>query len=783
MPNNEKDYGFGRTTVEGNDGWYPTKQKPTTSNLYPYNHIDDLINEKLEQHLRRTDNPHLVTLQQLGVDHLFTHSIRVEYEKDKPLMHLILLDLNGNPVEDVGPIDIDLAEYTEEQLEAIREELKEYVDSKVIDINNKLEELTAKTNTLEGEITELREYVDNVITETITLLENEITEIKNEIAKIISELSIEELSKRDYYDPDENPDDRYELATEFDPEQQYYERVYDVDDTRLEGMWQLPEELNYVNRVEDLPWWNTAYGYYYNSDGSKVDFDRFGCLAPRNGQQDRPFYGVAVSQPESPSYYGYEGVARYSYGTDHCDYNPFGAKGYTNTKGQPNDAMRLLYFESSQSSEAHADRWKFLGATKVSDTLLEYGDNDYLMKYNPITITEEEFEPNKYYIKKTTVTEYELVTDSDFDPEKHYYQEVYDVDSSNLRGTWKFNLNSDILTTQLTWNKWTEIMEDKFSFSYSGISSYWFTPNGTKKSFTYFGIMMPVHHLYNKWDADKDGMWAFGVSNRYYANDNEYIIASSIGEARNNGAILLPIIQTRRYANLDDTIDYNPVGDPGYVTPGFDTINFNISIETEESKALASRLFSRIAEKVSDTPKDYGDTDYKTKFVPIILTEETYEPNKYYIRKEIPIAKVTRIELGEDSSTYRDSLGNDVLKIVKNNVLLNGDILAPDLKVVNNTQTTVELENNAEKTFSNTINNLTITIPDTVKHGFTSYIVLEPSASFSANIVNNSSFNLRIIKAGSTVSTLDFEPNCQYNLLFLCNGVNLELYVQEIVIE
>ena len=134
MPNNEKDYGFGRTTVEGNDGWYPTKQKPTTSNLYPYNHIDDLINEKLEQHLKRTDNPHQVTLQQLGVDHLFTHNIRVEYDEVKPELHLILLDLNGNDLKDVGPIDIDLSKYSDEQLE----ELKKYLEDKIYNLSQEV---------------------------------------------------------------------------------------------------------------------------------------------------------------------------------------------------------------------------------------------------------------------------------------------------------------------------------------------------------------------------------------------------------------------------------------------------------------------------------------------------------------------------------------------------------------------------------------------------------------------------------------------------------------------
>lgn len=140
MPNNMNKYGFGNNQDTDNRDWYPTKQEPIKAKLYPYNHIDDLINEKLEQHIQRTDNPHQVTLQQLGVDHLFTHNMRVEYDEDKPIIHLILLDLNGNPLSDVGPIDIDVSEYSEEQLE----ELKRYLEEKINVIEEEIKEITDK---------------------------------------------------------------------------------------------------------------------------------------------------------------------------------------------------------------------------------------------------------------------------------------------------------------------------------------------------------------------------------------------------------------------------------------------------------------------------------------------------------------------------------------------------------------------------------------------------------------------------------------------------------------
>jgi len=120
MPKNKKDYGFGNSELENNG-------------FYPYNHVDDLINEKVEQHLKRTDNPHDVTIQQTKADKWFIHNIRVEYDENKPQIHLILLDMYGNELEDVGPIDLDISSYSDEQIAQIKTENKEYIDSLILD--------------------------------------------------------------------------------------------------------------------------------------------------------------------------------------------------------------------------------------------------------------------------------------------------------------------------------------------------------------------------------------------------------------------------------------------------------------------------------------------------------------------------------------------------------------------------------------------------------------------------------------------------------------------------
>ena len=629
------------------------------------------------------------------------------------------------------------------------------IDSKIATLNQKIDSeaefVASEIELINNELNSLTEQVaglDNKFTNAIELLNERIEEIRQEVQRIISELSIEELSKRDYYDPDDDPDTRYELATEFDSEQQYYERAYDVDDTRLEGMWQLPEELNYIQDLANFPWTNFAQGYYYSTSGLKVTFAMFGCQANKDGQSEKNFYGVAVGDGHGGAY-GILYKAYYSYGTDYFDYNPLpGPKGYSD------DGMRLLYFESSESSESCANKWKFVGATKVSDTLLERGNTNYLIKYNPVTITEEEFEPNKYYIKKTTVTKYELATDPNFDPDARYYEEVYDVDNTNLLGMWQLpeELNYIVSIHNFPW--------------INDVDGYYYNGNGTKITFQRFGCLTP-------------GI----VTGDTHIEDTSKLLGVGVGQTWQG--YYFPLKSYYSYGT--DYVDYNILDNSkgyknNYGSPN-DAMRLLYFKAADDPKEFAESWKFVGAIKVSDTLLDYGDTNYKTKFVPVILTEETYEPNKYYIRKDLPIPKVTRIELGEDSSTYRDSLGNDVLKIVKNNVLLNGDKLAPELSISSDTNVQLVLENNAEVVYSD-IASAEFTIPNNIKHGYCSSITfttinVRPS---SVRFINNSTYEIRYIyqNKATAFSDITFSGNCEYNIIIICNGRYVEVYIQEI---
>ena len=163
--------------------------------------------------------------------------------------------------------------------------------------------------------------------------------------------------------------------------------------------------------------------------------------------------------------------------------------------------------------------------------------------------------------------------------------------------------------------------------------------------------------------------------------------------------------------------------------------------------------------------------NYKTDYYKIVSRTKTIDE-----------FNVVRVQLDTNESIYRDQHGNDVIKITNNDVLFKGESITPKLSVDPKTSARLELENNAEKVYENLISSLLIIIPSNVKHGFCSYISFEPSGIFRFDIANYSNYKLRIIVNGTeaTLRELEFADACQYNMMVLCNGVNVELYIQEI---
>ena len=190
--------------------------------------------------------------------------------------------------------------------------------------------------------------------------------------------------------------------------------------------------------------------------------------------------------------------------------------------------------------------------------------------------------------------------------------------------------------------------------------------------------------------------------------------------------------------------------------------------------------------KVVSTDKITNRPIYKE----VILTESEFYANyteDYYKilvqENRVEEELIPRIQLDENESIYRDQHGNNTLQITDNDIVVNGYKLTPDLKIRSESNLRLEIKDNSEVSFANEIENLAIEIPSIVKHGFCSYLTFETGTK-TPNIIwkNKSTKPLKFIMSGATVKQdeLEFASDSQYNIMFLCNGIYLEVYIQEI---
>lgn len=135
-----------------------------------------------------------------------------------------------------------------------------------------------------------------------------------------------------------------------------------------------------------------------------------------------------------------------------------------------------------------------------------------------------------------------------------------------------------------------------------------------------------------------------------------------------------------------------------------------------------------------------------------------------------------------------------ILKVDEGNVFVSGpqgDLpLYPDLDI--NDSTTITLNNNMERTYG-IIAEAVFTLPEEAgNQGFCAIVVFKTGASAIPNIefINNTSLPIVYIKDNDVKETSTEHSSLlpkdqlsamyQYNLFILCNGVNIEIYIQEI---
>ena len=134
---------------------------------------------------------------------------------------------------------------------------------------------------------------------------------------------------------------------------------------------------------------------------------------------------------------------------------------------------------------------------------------------------------------------------------------------------------------------------------------------------------------------DQD-IYGLGLANSFEID--RYGAISSTSDVT-DGVIAFPVRHTRDYDYQSETgykdIDYNPLGEPGLYPETFKTVYFNIKAETPATKMIA-KLMATLAEKISDINLEPGDTDYKTRFDYVEVTEEEFNenPGEYYYYQE-----------------------------------------------------------------------------------------------------------------------------------------------------
>ena len=703
--------------------------------------------------------------------------------------------------------------------------------------------------------------LDTKINKVANDLSDEVTARQNadaELREQIDNISIEELSKRTTYRTllPENPskNDKFVLVEEYTEGLNYYKQTYDVDTTKLNGMWQVDEtklraftwdELNELMDGEASFWWNVNC-YWYNNN-IKKSFSRLGLIIPS---------GTFVTWALGQDLYGfgltnkfYSGNSEYSaignlHDTDRgvialpvrhtrdydfqselgykdVDYNPLGEPGL-----YPSN-FKTLYFNITKETTTTKAIAKLMSAIaiKVSDENLELGNTNYKMKFVPATVTAETFEPNTYYyydenfeqefIKTNVIKSSGYYPAYEFNSENTYYKQVYDVDDTKLYGMWELPLAPNYIGD---WPDW--------AFGWiNETRGYFYHDDGTREDFYRTGALMPAYR-----ETDNQ-CWGFAIGDGWNGQygiqeQGRYIYPDKSGADMGAGWAF----------GLND-----------WDQPDAKRILYY----TETNTTFANGFKATGAIKVSDALLPFGDYNYKTKYVQVEVDETTFEPGKYYtyfdkeadeqnevnfivntknyientpyyeiayidkvsnepVYRKVTLTEsefysglqdhnyyrlvtltaqpeeyvVTRIQLDSDKSIYRDVLGNNLVEITDDNVIVGGENLIPNLTINKEKITTVTLENNAETVFEKPIENLIIEIPNNLKHGFCSFLSFETaktdvSVSFNTVYANKP---LKFIFAGATVkeAELDFATETQYNLMFLCNGIYLEVYIQEI---
>ena len=152
---NEKDnYDFGNNNPINFNNEVDNNSVVGTT-LYPYDTYYNYLDEKIQMHEDRTDNPHGVTKEQVGLDKVdntsdlekpYGHDIKIETKDDGYNLTeatFYLTDFKGNKVGEKKTIHFNTTNYVDAEMYRLKVDLdktllefKEYIDNLILDALN-----------------------------------------------------------------------------------------------------------------------------------------------------------------------------------------------------------------------------------------------------------------------------------------------------------------------------------------------------------------------------------------------------------------------------------------------------------------------------------------------------------------------------------------------------------------------------------------------------------------------------------------------------------------------
>ena len=416
-------------------------------------------------------------------------------------------------------------------------------------------------------------------------------------------------------------------------------------------------------------------------------------------------------------------------------------------------------------------------ADKLSDDTLELPlPKDYIKTWVHTEIFEEDFllNPKKYYVKNTHKI-ISFIEASTYDESVVYYKQFNGVsDPQALRGTWYIDEQTNPLDIDYEVKGWYFCISDGNMLNWSTCPVF----NGfiLKKSEDGTQLLAQAYD-YCDYDDSKEQRYIDKAATAQYV-----LYDAEQGWLSENYRY---ISVNRQYGLMSTT------GDTA------DTVVYDYSLlkflSTHATK-ISDKLIGADHYTVADFKAYLNDNYVANKCYKCVgqISESDFESGVYYTKVEtekeqIHYDNIVRfaIDTVENKDTViRSAIGQDILRITDTNAVVNGYFsLAPETDIKQQSKAHIVLENNAEISLTDLADYVIFEIPETVQHGYCSSAVLvlpEAIDTLPYAILNKSNYELQLIQSGSIIDKLVLNGNCQYNLLFMCNGIKLELYIQEI---